>query len=99
MMMTVTSTDFVTPLALVAVTLRSKVPTEGNAEVSTLSVVNAQEEDCGGMATSEGTSVTVTPEGAGPFQAAVRCAVFADAILDCRVISDDSIRQSTKREG
>jgi hypothetical protein len=95
--MTVTSTDFVTPLALVAVTFRSKVPAEGDDEVRTVRVANAELDDPDGMVTLEGNSWNVTPVGA--FQAAVSCAVSLTPLSDRKVMSDDlSEEASSERD-
>src|SRR5262245_12259780 len=48
---TVTSTNFVTPLALVLVNLKVKVPGEGEGEAMTARVADAEAKDCGGMLT------------------------------------------------
>ncbi len=74
---------------LVAVTLRSKDPAVANAEVSTLSVVNAEEEDCGGMLKPAGNSVNATPDGAVPCQATVRSALSLTPFVEARAISLD----------
>ena len=76
------STDLSTPLALVPVTVKTKFPNDGEAEVVTVRVVDAGEEP-GGMVTSEDDSATVTPVGVVPLQKAVTCAVSLIPFTDC----------------
>jgi len=89
-----TSTNFVTPLALVLVTLKVNVPDEGEAEVVTVSVADAELLETNGMVTLEGDRVNVTPVGAVPFQAVLNSAVSLTPLSECSVILDDLLEEA-----
>jgi hypothetical protein len=87
--MTDTSTDFVTPVALVAVTLRTNVPTEGDPPAATVSVVVAEVLGSPGIVTSVGNRLGVTLVGAPPTHAVARCPGSVMPFVDFSTIVDD----------
>jgi hypothetical protein len=85
-------TDLVTPPELVPVTVKVKVPSEGDAEAETVRVAVTGPID--GTFRLVGVSVTVTPAGAVPLQAAPSCTMSLTPLVDLRVICEVFVEES-----
>ena len=86
---------FVTPSALVPVSIKVKGPGEGDAEVKTVRVAETLPVD--GTVRLVGPSVNVTPEGAAPVQAALSCTISLTPLTERSVISEVSVEEAFSR--